>query len=251
MATVKNRDGTTTYYPDPLPGGGYASSSPIGQHPERYNLGPTVGWDGEIGTGATPKNWLLDKGVPLAVGSIFAAGPFLQGGAAAASTASAAGTGSHAGMTARQMYDAGMFAGPSATAGANAAGTLTASAATTQAVTQALTKAGVAPSTIHHLLSDPSAYAGLAALLPSLMGGGGNSPFGGGDTAGLMDEARKSLELQRHRVEQAQPVYDTLVNMAYGSSPMTSRGSAPAGYTPNAAPQGAYAYQGPRFGRNG
>ena len=91
----------------------------------------------------------------------------------------------------------------------------------------------------------------LAALIPAMSNlKGSSSPFGG-DTAGLMDEARKSLELQRHRVEQAQPVYDTLVNMAYGSSPMTSRGSAPAGYTPNEAPQGAYAYQGPRFGRNG
>lgn len=172
--------------------------------------------------------------------------------AASGATATAA-TGSRAGMTAQQMYDAGMFAGPAATAGANMAGTLGSSAATTAAVTQALTQAGVSHSTIQHLLSDPSTYAGLAALLPSIMGGfgTGNSPFGGGDTAGLMDEARKSLELQRHRVEQAQPVYDTLVNMAYGSSPMTSRGSAPAGYTPNAAPQGAYAYQGPRFGRNG
>jgi hypothetical protein len=84
--------------------------------------------------------------------------------------------------------------------------------------------------------------AGLAPLIPLLMsafGGGNNSgPFG--DHADLAGEATKAMALQRQRMEQAQPVYDTLVRMSMGMSPQAYRqdGTSP---TP-------YPYQSPRFG---
>lgn len=92
--------------------------------------------------------------------------------------------------------------------------------------------------------TSPGGLATLATLIPSLMGGGSN-PFG---DVNVSEELSKTLALQRGRMEQAQPVYDTLVNMAYGTSPIRSRGDAPSGYTPNPAPSGAYQYQAPRFG---
>lgn len=99
---------------------------------------------------------------------------------------------------------------------------------------------------LRRALQDPKK---LAALLPLLMqafgGGGGNNPF---NDRAMTDEVTKSMALQRGRLEQTQPVFDTLVNMSYGSTPMQYRGAAPKGYTPNAPPQGAYQYQGPRFG---
>lgn len=87
----------------------------------------------------------------------------------------------------------------------------------------------------------------LAPLLSSLKRGTGD---GGSDlgTSGIEDQIRRSMELSNRRMEQSQPVYDTLVNMAYGSTPTRQRGAAPAGYAPSPGPQGAYAYQSPRFG---
>lgn len=109
------------------------------------------------------------------------------------------------------------------------------------------TSQGVADQ-VRNLMDSPRDWAALAALLPMLgLGGGGASPF---DEDTLNAELTKGLEAQRKRFEQAQPVYDTLVNMAYGMSPTRYRGAAPTGY-PKAAQQpadGAYRYQSPRFG---
>lgn len=103
---------------------------------------------------------------------------------------------------------------------------------------------------LRHAATDPKNIVALAALLPMLTrGGGGNSPFGDSSMNGLGDEITKGLAMQRQRMEQAQPAYDALVNMSYGMSPTRYRGAtAPAGYTPNAAPEGPYKYEGPRFG---
>jgi len=100
-------------------------------------------------------------------------------------------------------------------------------------------------------LTDPNNLAGLAALVPLLtqaFSGTPDNPYG--NTAQLNDEVSKSLALQRQRVEQAQPVYDTLVNMSYGSTPTRYRGAPPVGYpdTATTAPAGPYQYKGPRFG---
>lgn len=100
-------------------------------------------------------------------------------------------------------------------------------------------------------LKDPKNIAGLAALIPLLMQtfkGGDQGAFGGD---AMNDEIAQSLALQRQRVEQTQPVFDTLVNMAYGGAPTRYRGAPPAGYPASAqAPvAGPYQYQGPRFGR--
>ena len=84
-------------------------------------------------------------------------------------------------------------------------------------------------------------------MLANLGGGNSNSPF---NDPAVSDEIKQGLALQRKRLEQTQPALDTLVNMAYGMSPTRYRGPAPAGYTPNEAPQGAYQYQTPRFGEN-
>lgn len=103
-------------------------------------------------------------------------------------------------------------------------------------------------------MKDPKKWAQFAPLLPALMaafgggggGGGGNNPF---SDSGLTGEIKDSLAMQRKRMEQAQPVYDTLVNMSYGMSPTRYRGaSAPEGYKANGPPQGPYQYEGPRFG---
>lgn len=97
-------------------------------------------------------------------------------------------------------------------------------------------------------MADPKNWASMAALIPLLTngGGGGNNLF---NDPALAGEVKDTLALQRKRMEQAQPVYDTLVNMSYGMSPTRYRGpQAPAGYTPNAPPEGAYDYKGPRFG---
>jgi hypothetical protein len=102
---------------------------------------------------------------------------------------------------------------------------------------------------LRNMMDSPGDLAALASLIPLLsgLGGGGDNPFG--DDA-MNEELTKGLAAQRQRFEQAQPVYDTLVNMSYGMSPTRYRGAAPAGYpqTARAAPSGAYQYQSPRFG---
>lgn len=94
-------------------------------------------------------------------------------------------------------------------------------------------------------LRDPRNLATLAALIPSLAqqftGGSGRSS----EELALLDEARQGMALQRQRLAQTQPVFDTLVRMAYGNAPTRHRGEPPAGYQ---APTGGYTYTPPRFG---
>lgn len=93
--------------------------------------------------------------------------------------------------------------------------------------------------------SEAEKFLALIPLLASMgSGSGGNNPF---NDPGITDEIKQSMALQRQRLQQTQPVFDTLVNMSYGTSPTRYRGAPPAGYTPNAAPSGPYQYQGPRF----
>lgn len=111
----------------------------------------------------------------------------------------------------------------------------------------------VAHSGVPNFLKDPKSLASIAALIPTIRtltggnGSNGNSPFGG-NTSGLMDQINEGLATGNQRVKQAQPVYDALVNQAYGRTPSRYRGAAPAGYAGDAAPAGAYQFTPPQFG---
>jgi hypothetical protein len=153
------------------------------------------------------------------------------------------------------IFSAGAAAHGAGSTAATTAGTTSGTAAGATAGTTAGTTAGAAApsfaSRLKSLVTDPSKLVGLAAIIPSLarsFGGGGNSSGVGGDLSGIGDEITKNLAMQRQRMEQAQPAFDALVRQAYGQTPMTYRGQAPAGVTPNQAPSGGYAYQAPRFG---
>lgn len=173
-------------------------------------------------------------------------GGFLAGGLglqAAVGSAASAGGGSAAALPSSIPATAVSSAAPGVAAGSTVASGTAAGAAGTAAATST----GIA-SQLKSAMKSPRDLAGLAALIPMLsnMGSGGGSPF---DESGVNDEITKSLAMQRGRMEQAQPVYDTLVNMAYGMSPTRYRGGpAPAGYTANAPAKDAYQYQAPRFG---
>lgn len=94
-------------------------------------------------------------------------------------------------------------------------------------------------------LTDPRNLLSLMALFPALRGLTGGGSGGGMSQDALLDEARQGMALQRQRLEQTQPVFDTLVRMAYGNAPVRHRGEPPAGYQ---APSSGYAYTPPRFG---
>lgn len=97
-------------------------------------------------------------------------------------------------------------------------------------------------------LTNPGKLAGLAAAtVPAFLGASG-AGSGTGDPKELNAQIQRMLAQQEQRVTQAQPIYDTLVNMAYGMSPTAYRGQAPAGYTAPAEPSGAYKFQPPVFG---
>lgn len=211
-----------------------------------YTFDPTTGgtkgstnWGNIVGLGAL--------GVDAAVTA-----PALIGGGAAASGSSGA---IPTTFDAAPAWAAGGYAN-AADLGATAAGGFAGAPALGSTATGVVAGngaggigAGSAPSILRKLQSsvtDPRNIAGLAALAPMFTSlGGGNSGLPGGDA--LNNEITQSLALQRQRVQQAQPVYDTLVNMAYGMTPSGYRGAAPQGY---AAPATAdsYTYQPPRFG---
>lgn len=205
----------------------------------RYQWDPATGtYKRSMGAGLSG---LIQGGAALAapmfVGPMLAGTPTILGGAGAASGASGGvlpSTSTGAAMSTTPMYPIVEGSGAAAAGAGSAAG----SAATSGGIINQLTKA----------MKNPRNIAGLAALLPMFAGmrGGGGSPF---DAAGVNEEITKSLAMQRGRMEQAQPAYDTLVNMAYGMSPTRYRGgTAPSGYTPNAPAKDAYQYQAPRFG---
>lgn len=100
-------------------------------------------------------------------------------------------------------------------------------------------------STLKDIATDPRTYLGAAAMIPQFSNllGGGRGPSD--EESALLDEARQGMALQRQRLEQAQPVYDTLIRMSYGNMPTRHRGDAPAGYQ---APFEQYPYAPPRFG---
>lgn len=155
-------------------------------------------------------------------------------------------------------YGLGAALGGAPAAAGGGAGTITgpltadeifgASAVPTATATTTAAAAPTAADRLKKALTNPKDIAPFLAMIPMLTsmagGSGGNNPF---NDAGITDEIKQGMALQRKRLEQTQPVYDTLVNMSYGMSPSRYRGAAPTGYTPNAAPSGPYQYQGPRF----
>lgn len=129
----------------------------------------------------------------------------------------------------------GLYSSPAPITSQNISNTIATSAgAPSTAVAGPLSAAD----SLRRMVTTPQGILGLTSLLPLLsgLGGGGNGPFSGADQAALMEEIRKALALQRQRVEQAQPVYDSLVNRALAYAPNPSYGGA------------AYSYRGPQFG---
>lgn len=220
-------------------------------------------WDPDTGNFEQPINW--GNVANIGVGSFLTAGAInaFTGPAAAAGGAQAPLQGIPAGTlpggAAAPAVTPGMAASGAAPIPGIAAGTLPGGAAA-PVVSPGMSSYGTpvtslasAPSysvvdKLKKMITTPDGVKSLVSLIPALSSlrssGGGNSFK---DT-GLEDEIRESLALQRKRLEQTQPVYDTLVNMAYGGTPTRYRGNAPAGYTPSPGPQGAYQYESPRFG---
>lgn len=119
MAVTKKNGVTTKTGTDSL-----ASQIVIGPDGKPTLPGYNVALNADGGYTVTKKNKLYDIGIPLAVGAMFAGGPFLQGGAAAAS---AAGSMSNFGLPANVGSTLGVGVGP-ASAAVSGAGTLAAGA---------------------------------------------------------------------------------------------------------------------------
>lgn len=202
--------------------------------------------------------------IPAAVGGLAGgaalAGAFAPaaGGAAgsAVPTTVAAGSGAAVNMAPAATAGIGPVWTPAAAAAAARAAAV--KAGNTTAGTDTIDSPGMPPPGSPGFLDwfkDPKNLAklgGLAALIPALTSGlgKGNDGTGGPSFDNINNEISSGLAMQRKRMEQAQPVYDTLVNMSYGSTPTRYRGAAPPGYPDKAseAPAGPYAYTGPRFG---
>lgn len=102
-------------------------------------------------------------------------------------------------------------------------------------------------------VSTPKGLAGVAGAGMELArlfrgpGDGAGNPFG---ASSLEDQAAEALKLQTDRLRATQPVFDSVINQAYGMTPMSYRSQTPpAAFTPNRAREGAYVYESPRFGR--
>lgn len=229
-------------------GHGVTTQNPMGNRPENmngfwkgYSWDPSTGdYAGHMGAGITGA---LEGGAALAGPMVV--GPMLAGGAGAAAGGGLSADGTLPFSTAPGVHAAALSGAvtPSAAAG----GSMATGAAGTAA-------AGAAPSfasRLSNMVTTPKGIAGLAALIPSLRSvlSGGGSSSGLGNATGIEDEITKALAMQRQRTEQAQPVYDAMVNMAYGMTPTRYRpATAPAGYQPNTPAKDAYQYQAPRFG---
>lgn len=189
---------------------------------------------------------IMSAGVPLLfAGPAAAVAPT---GAAGAATPS---FGSAAGAEIGSINTTGLFA-PNALVGTGT-GVAAGGASAASAAGAAASGLSVADR-IKQLAKDPATIAKVAASVPlftSAFGGAGGGENGAlGEGSALMNEIQQSLAMQRKRTQQAQPVYDALVNQAYARTPTRYRGAAPEGYPSgaDAAPAGAYAYTPPRFG---
>lgn len=177
---------------------------------------------------------------PLA-GMLSSGGGSAAGGGAVASGAlpSSSIAGLHAAVP-------GAVASQGASAGVGAAMAGGAAGAVPAFAGQAAAGGGGLVDTLKDIATDPRTFFGAAAMIPqfsNLLGGGGRGPSA--EESALLDEARQGMAIQRQRIEQAQPVYDTLIRMSYGNMPTRHRGEAPAGYQ---APAEQYPYAPPRFG---
>jgi hypothetical protein len=200
-------------------------------------------WNAETG------QWDQDTDWENIIGTSLAALPLAAGGAAAlggGSTPAAAGSSSQAPLASSTIPNAHL-AVPT-TAGMVSQGV----SQTVPSVPRFGNGGGTPPGggsfldRITDFATDPSKLAGLAALIPGLAtafgGGGGNSA----SEDALLDEAREGMALQRGRIQQTQPVFDTLVRMSYGNSPTRHRSETPpAGYQ---GPPSGYRFTPPRFG---
>lgn len=144
-------------------------------------------------------------------------------------------------------------------------GTATAIPGVHAATAPALTSASVTPGgastaiastglvgKIRKALTTGEGVEALAPLIPMLfqMVNGNSGNGGGGMSRGALEgDITNANAIAKRRLEQVSPIYDTMVNQAFGTSPTHYRSStAPDGYKPNEAPAGPYAYQAPRFG---
>lgn len=184
-------------------------------------------------------HWYSDPRVlgPIAVGA--ATGGALAFGGPAAAAASGAGT------------------VPAAASGVTSAGTpmadFLAGAPGMASTESGLVNGAAVPSfanSIKSILTNPRDLASLAAIIPSLKLAGGSGPNPFSANSDLMGQINSGLAMQNERTKQAQPIYDALINQAYGRTPTRYRGAAPSGYpaSGDAAPAGAYPFTAPQFG---
>ena len=206
--------GTTAYIPDPIPGGGYTNAADEWARDTGGTY--TVGPDGQVYAYQAPNFW-IDKFLPIAIAAGFGAGPFLQGlgAAGAAGSAGASAGASSAPMTAQQMYDAGMFAGPTNMAASNMAGALAPAGAGAGAGAAAAGAAGASAAGLANgssLLKDiltkyaPLGLAGLSAVK------GFQQPAATGDLNDV-------IGLAKNRVQQSEPLFQALNRMAMSGLP--------------------------------
>lgn len=193
------------------------------------------------GITATKNNGFQDIGIPIIVGSIFALGLATGGAGFAGAGGGASSTTPLADLSGAPAFgstDAGVIAGSAVPAAASTVGGAT-------GWLDGLKK----------LATTPKGVATVAALIPTLTnlfggndGSNGNSPFGAGSP--LMKSAQDSMDMANARTKEAGPIYDALINQAYGQTPTRYRGAAPAGYPAggDAAPAGAYQFNAPQFG---
>ena len=214
--------------------------------------------------------------VAAAVAAPAVAGALTGGGGAAGTTAATSGTLANTAGTGSAVFNAATTAVPatvaSQAASAGAASTLipnlagpgssvfnaatqstppsiASQAASTRVPTVPAPTGGPQTPPRPNPLNDPNRIAQVAGLIPAfqnLFSGGGEGAFGA--NSDLMKGINEDMGAARKRYQQAGPIYDALINMAYGRTPTQYRGAAPAGYSGDRAPEGGYAFTPPRFG---
>lgn len=205
--------------------------------------------NGYVPQDAASLNW-LERNLPwLIPAGGFAASSLLGAGGGGAATG-----GADASSTVTPITDISTAPAFGATdAGVMAGTTLPAAGAGTSAAVDAASASQTIKNSLTKQFTTPQGLAQLAALIPTLhtLAGSGenpNNPFNANSP--LMAEVQRSIQMGNDRTAKASPIYDAVVNQAYGRTPTRYRGAAPSGYPAggDAAPAGAYTFQAPQFG---
>jgi hypothetical protein len=167
---------------------------------------PGVSWLGQnlpwiIGTGGLAASYMAPAAFGMGAGA--GAGAAAGGGAGAAS------------MGTQGMYDAGMFAGPSATAGANMAGTLGSGLGGSAAANILKNVAGGGG----NKLTDSSSLLNTILGKIAPLGLAGLSAFKGFQTPPAQSQLNDVIGTAKHRVDASEPLFNALNKMAYSQLP--------------------------------